>query len=258
MWARIRGRLLRVTLAVFVCAGFATAGVILDIAPEHLSGTRTSNVYGPTYSWNYSYDLLFQNQTLLAEVAIELVGDDPGTALRNQWEYGVESAWSNHFDILDGAYRYPILLDLAWVFFSPDETVTVHAGTGYMDMANWYTDHPSGWPDSYQGVLAAHEVGHMLGLYDEYYGGAIDPVTQFRATNALMADLGPVEARNYSAMLGWLEGASGRDLSLAPAHETPAQETPEPSSITLVAIAIVGLFVARGRSVITRRSPAAR
>ena len=109
-----------------------------------------------------------------------------------------------------------------------------------MDMLSWYTDHPSGWPNSYQGVLAAHEVGHMIGLYDEYYGGAIDPVTQFRATNALMADLGPVRGRYYSGMLGWLEGASGRDLTLA-----PAPEVPEPSSITLVAIGILGLFCAR-------------
>jgi hypothetical protein len=240
MWARVRASLLRITLVTLVCAECATAGAILDIARQHLSGTRTSNVYGPTYSWDYSYDLLFQGQTLLAQVDVELVGDDPGTALRNQWEYGVESTWSDHYDIVDGTYLYPIVLDLVWVTASPDETVAVHAGTGYMDMLNWYTDHPSGWPDAYQGVLAAHEVGHMIGLYDEYYGGAIDPVTQFRATGALMADLGPVQARYYSSMLGWLEGASGRDLALA-----PAPDVPEPSSITLAALGLLGLFVLR-------------
>jgi hypothetical protein len=138
----------------------------LDIAPQQLTGTRTSSVYGPTYSWNYSYDLSFQNDTLLAQVGVELVGADPGTALLNQWESGVESTWSNHYDVVDGTYLYPILFDLVWVGSSPDETVTVHAGTGYVDMLDWYTTNPSGYPNSYQGVLAAHEVGHMIGLYD--------------------------------------------------------------------------------------------
>jgi hypothetical protein len=243
MWARIRVSLLRLTLATLTWSVCAIAGPIFDIAPQHLSGTRTSNVYGYNYSWDYSYNLLFQNETLLARVDIELIGVDPGMALRNQWEFGVESAWSNHFEVVDDTYRYPILLDLVWVSASPDETVTVHAGTGYMDTLNWYTTDPSGWPNSYQGVLAAHEIGHMIGLYDEYYGGAVDPVTQFRATNALMADLGPVQERYYSGMLGWLVSASGRDLALA-----PAPEVPEPSSIALAAIGIFGLFVFRRRS----------
>jgi PEP-CTERM putative exosortase interaction domain len=224
----------------------------LDIAPQQLTGTRTSSVYGPTYSWNYSYHLSFQNDTLLAQVGVELVGADPGTALRNQWESGVESTWSNHYDVVDGTYLYPILLDLVWVGSSPDETVTVHAGTGGVDMLNWYTTNPSGYPNSYQGVLAAHEVGHMIGLYDEYYGGAVDPATQFQATNALMADLGPVQQRYYLGMLGWLEGASGRDLALVSAPEVPepsGSEVPEPSTIALAAIGLLALFVLRRKSV---------
>ena len=252
MWARIRESLLRVSLAALASAVCATAGPILDIAPQHLSGTLTSNVYGYNYAWNYSYNLLFQSDTLLARVNIELVGDDPGTALRNQWESGVESTWSNHYDIVDGTYLYPILLDLAWVGSSPDETVTVHTGTGDMDMLNWYTDHPSGWPNAYQGVLASHEVGHMIGLYDEYFGGAVNPVTQFRATNALMADLGPVQERYYLGMLTWLEGASGRDLALAPAPVGPEPspaDVPEPSSVALGVIGALSLFVLRRSSV---------
>ena len=133
MWARIRVQMFRVTLAALVCAECATAGPILDIAAQHLSGTRISGVYGPTYTWDYSYDLLFQNQTLLVQLGVELVGDDTGTALRNQWEYGVESTWSNHFDILDGAYRYPILLDLAWV----DSTVPMRLSPSTRELATW-------------------------------------------------------------------------------------------------------------------------
>jgi len=113
-----------------------------------------------------------------------------------------------------------------------------------MDMLNWYTDHPSGWPNSYEGVLAAHEIGHMLGLYDEYYGGAVDPTTLFYTTNTLMSDLGPVQERYYSDMLSWLELASGRsNLTLAPDNGL----VPEPASVTLVAIGILAVLANRRR-----------
>ena len=164
-----------------------------------------------------------------------MIGDDPGTALRNQWESGVESTWSNHYDIVDGTYLYPILLDLAWVGSSPDETVTVHTGTGDMDMLNWYTDHPSGWPNAYQGVLASHEVGHMIGLYDEYYGGAVNPSTFY-----IMADLGPVQARYHTRMVDWLEVTSGR-----PSLNLAADSAPEPAAATLIAIGILGVLASR-------------
>ena len=218
MLARIRGWLLVAVAAGLATVGRGVAGPIVFIAPAHLSGIRTSDTVFGDFAWPYSYSLSFSGNTLLAQVNIELTGYDPGTALRDQWESGVEYAWSDQYDVVDGPYLYPIVLDLMWVATAAlaDEIVTVYQGSGYMDMLNWYTSQPSGWPDSYQGVLAAHEVGHMIGLYDEYYGGAVDPSTFYTTTDALMADLGPVQAQNYTGMVDWLEAASGRpNLSLA-------------------------------------------
>ena len=82
-------------------------------------------------------------------------------------------------------------------------------------MLNWYTDRPGGWGNEYQDEIAAHEAGHMLGLYDEYNGGAVNPYTHLITTNSIMADLGPPRERHYQGMLEWLRTKSGRDLSLA-------------------------------------------
>jgi hypothetical protein len=124
-------------------------------------------------------------------------------------------------------------------------------------MTNWYTDSPSGWSNDYQDEIAAHEFGHMIGLYDEYSGGAVNP-DGFTTTGALMADLGPVHERYYEDILAWLEGASGRDLSLAPAPYPPYASDPPidgfrddmvpipaPGSIGLAVTGIVGLIRAR-------------
>ena len=239
MFARIRRWLLVAAVAGLVTAGRGVAGPIAFIAPAHLSGIQTSDTVFGNFSWPYSYTLSFSGNTLFAQVNIELTGYDPGAALRNQWESGVEYAWSRQFEVVDGTYLYPIVFDLMWVATSAlaDEIVTVHQGSGYMDMLNWYTSQPSGWPDSYEGVLAAHEVGHMIGLYDEYYGGAVNPSTLYTTSNALMADLGPVQARYYAGMVDWLEVSSGRpDLSLT------ADSVPEPAAMTLIAIGILGVL----------------
>ncbi|WP_130301105.1 MULTISPECIES: PEP-CTERM sorting domain-containing protein [unclassified Duganella] len=42
----------------------------------------------------------------------------------------------------------------------------MHEGTGRADMTNWYTGDSAS--------VKAHEVGHMMGLFDEYIGGAVD------------------------------------------------------------------------------------
>jgi hypothetical protein len=246
MFARRGGWLLILTLAGMVSTGRGLAAPITDIALAYQSGPRVSNpITGGHFLWDYVYGLSFTDSTLDVLVNIDLIGADPGAALRAQWETGVESAWSSRYDIVDGSYVYPILLNLAWVGTADiltTETVTVHQTTPcFVDMLNWCTDQPSGYANSFQGVLAAHEVGHMLGLYDEYYGGATNPAG-FTTTNALMSDLGPVQARYYLDMLAWLEGVSGRsNLALAP----DPGPVPEPASMTLIAIGTLGMLARR-------------
>lgn len=192
---------------------------IEDLSEETISDyIQSADVDGdgtPDFAWNSGYDISFESQTLHIEINIQLVGDDPGDALRQQWHDGIEDIWSDSYDVVDGLYTYPIEVAVNWVDSNPHHVVTVHSGQGRPNMLNWYTDRPGGWGDEYQDEIAAHEAGHMLGLYDEYAGGALDPDTQFTTTNSLMADLGPTRDWHYEQILEWLETGSGRDLSLA-------------------------------------------
>jgi len=169
----------------------------------------------PDYGWNSGYDISFVSQSLHVEINIQLTGADSGDALRQQWHDGIERIWSNAYDIVDGLYTYQIEVAVNWVTSNPHHAVAVHAGTGPVNMLNWYTDRPSGWTNDYQDEVAAHEAGHMLGIYDEYTGGALDPATLLVTTNSIMADLGPTRERHYQQIMQWLETRSGRDLSLA-------------------------------------------
>lgn len=123
--------------------------------------------------WHYQYAIGFRSsQELVAHIRVDLVGDAPvgpnGEDLTAIWEAGIESAWNGQFEIVDGINRYPIVVDVEWVDTDADYTVVVHSGSGGVNTNNFYTDNPSGHGFDCQGIIAAHEAGHWLGLYDEY------------------------------------------------------------------------------------------
>lgn len=190
------------------------------ISNYYQSADRDGDGY-PDFGWNSRYNIVFVDQTLQIELNIKLVGDDPGASIKQQWEEGIEGIWSNQYDIVDGYYRYPIVVELNWVDSNYHHEVTVHNTWGRDNMLNWYTNPFWGW--WYRDEIAAHEAGHMLGLYDEYLDdgvidendGALDPATLFTTTNSIMADLGPPRDWHYEQILEWLETGSDTDLSLA-------------------------------------------
>lgn len=225
--------------------------VVAPIAEEPVDGTLA---YYNDYP--YQYEVEFSDaQELVATIRVDLVGDPPigpnGEDMEMIWESGIESTWNGQYEIIDGPYRYPISVDVQWVNSDADYTVTVTSGSGGVNAEHFYTDNPSGWGFSYQGIVAAHEAGHWLGLYDEYnpmnnlrpaawplYDESGNMITDFwdlydgvkgepldnwvalssdADMNALMARNGEMEQRYYQALLDWLAGETGRDLSLAQA-----------------------------------------
>lgn len=193
-----------------------------EIISDYLLSADCNGDGEPDFGWSSGYDISFVNQVLHIEINIQLEGDDPGVALKQQWEDGIEGIWSNEYDIADGNFKYPIKLQVNWVDADPHHIVNVHSespGNGIYNMSNWYTE--IDWGAQYQDEIAAHEAGHMLGLYDEYNGGGLDPDTLFTTTNSLMADLGPTRNWHYEQILEWLEVRSGRDLSLVKSPLSP-------------------------------------
>lgn len=198
---------------------------IEDLAKETISDVlRSADCNGdgePDFEWSSGYDISFVNQVLHIEINIQLEGDDPGDALRQQWEDGIEGIWSNKYDIAEGNYKYPIKLQVNWENADPHHIVNVHSSgdSMFFNMNNWYIVCP--WGAQYHDETAAHEAGHMLGLYDEYNNGALDPDTLFTCTYSLMADFGPTRNWHYEQILEWLESRSGRDLSLVKSPLSP-------------------------------------
>ncbi|NES69112.1 MAG: hypothetical protein F6K24_29710, partial [Okeania sp. SIO2D1] len=184
---------------------------IANIPSRNVSGDRESGEFG----WEYQYNWDFIDREMRISLDIELIGDDPGNWV-NVWEEGIEGIWSNRYDIFDGYHTYPIVFDVEFIDRNADYTVTVHSESGRTNMTNWYLDRPAGWDNSYHDEIAAHEFGHMLGLYDEYEGGAVNPnISPNIFTNSLMADLGPTQPRHYQEILWLLQNETSRDLSLA-------------------------------------------
>jgi hypothetical protein len=188
-----------------------TRDPIANIFSQTVSGNLTSGDFG----WQYQYDWEFLDQEMMISLDIDLIGDDPGNWV-TIWEQGIEGIWSNRYNIIDGSHTYPIVFDVNFVDENADHFVTVHSENGRSNMTNWYLDRPGGWDNSYHDEIAAHEFGHMLGLYDEYKGGAVNPdISPNIFTNSIMADLGPAQARHYEDILWLLENEVSRDLSLA-------------------------------------------
>ncbi len=174
-----------------------------ELKQETLTGRKQSS---DKYSWPYGYDIALKNQTIQITVAINFVlAAGINMPFLNQvkqtWEAGIESTWSNRFAVtLPSGRQFSILVDA--IFRGPNfhHDIIVRPDKGGSDMLNWnITDTP---------FVAAHEFGHMLGVYDEYKGGALSPETNLVDTTSIMTSnpqKGLVYARHYLDILDWFK-----------------------------------------------------
>lgn len=230
----------------------ANAGLINDIATESVSYPTTS---GP-FSWQTSYDISFVDQNLLIDVDVFLTGVTPTDDLKGIWKSGIESIWGNTFDIFDGTYLYDTLFNVDWLTTSTgaDHTVEVHAGDGFIDLENWYTGSPSHWGYHNQDLVAAHEFGHMIGLYDEYATGALDPVTNLVRDDSIMgANLASPQTNHFDSFMDWLSlNSSNPNLLLVQDSGdhfySQSIAVPAPSTIAIFALSLIGLALRRTKN----------
>ncbi len=175
----------------------------VELKKETLTGRKQSS---DKYSWPYGYDIALKNQTIRIIVAINFI---PATGInipylnqvKQTWEAGIESTWSDRFAVtLPSGIQFPIIIDA--IFRGPKfhHDIIVRPGKDGSDTLNWnITDTP---------VVAAHEFGHILGVYDEYTGGAVSPETNRIDTTSIMTSnpqKGLVYARHYSDILEWFK-----------------------------------------------------
>lgn len=202
---------------------FSSAAHAISIPWEHQTGTRGSG----SSAWTYSYDIGLIDNILTIDVDVRLMIDamfppDPVSfpTLASRWQNGIESIWSTD------RFSIPIEFNVDWVTENYDYAVTVTNAAPRWSLLHWYTIGAGGWGDAYQEEVATHEYGHMIGLYDEYAGGILDPNTHFINTGGLMHTLnGPTLDYYYAPFLGW--------------YETKLGQIPEPSTLLLVSSALL-------------------
>ncbi len=185
------------TLLTLMIWGIAAKVFAFDISWETISGSRSSD----SFAWDYSYDIGYFNNTLMIDLDIKLEGAVVNALLLDKWENGIEEIWStNRFEV-------PISFNIDWVSSNYDQIVTIHGGdAAVFNMSNWNEVGANGWGEAFQEEIAAHEAGHMFGLWDEYSEGAVDPVTGLINTGGLMDTLnGSTLNPYYNEMLNWYD-----------------------------------------------------
>jgi hypothetical protein len=141
---------------------------------------------GNDKSWNAGFTLQADRDGVLISLDIRLIAQ-PGVsrqALEERklaWKSAIEAAWNNRFALaLPDGSTVPVTLDVNFRSVNAHHYVVVKKWRSQPDQHNWYLNMvPS---------IAAHEVGHMLGAYDEYRQGAIAPdLRQLPEQNNLMS-----------------------------------------------------------------------
>lgn len=182
------------------------------------------------FTWFANYDIQLDQSNLEINIQLEigLEGFNADQALIDTWEAGIESIWSNRYFIRrSDDVLFEVKVDAAFFDFetapiaqqlTANAKVTVHEGAGAVTLTDWFT-----LPLANQGRNAAHEIGHMFGLFDEYIGGAVDPndMTYWNVTDSIMG-LGVTETmheRHYQFILDWANcefSSAGFSFELAP------------------------------------------
>jgi hypothetical protein len=194
------------------------------------AATQVSNrISDPPYGWTSKYEVVFAATEIQLKVKVKL---DPQSGVSKQDVTNVGARASASFksfyddkfvftDTADGK-QFTLRCTAEFVDSGEHEVVKLHAGGDASTGGNrvkWYV----GWPD----MDYAHELGHHLGLKDEY----IDASAPSRATatspgvhtdNSLMGnyysegrDKAEIKTRHAQTIAGHAGGASGRSFTVS-------------------------------------------
>jgi hypothetical protein len=157
-------------LAILVLLAGTIANLAIGAEPD---ATRVQqSMSSGQISWMSAFDVEITRDEVVVSIGISLMV--PGVVnrplLENRmldWKDAIDAIWNNRFLVLVEQARIPVRFDIRFTHFKPHHRVVIHPGDWVANQHNWYIDTPA--------LIVAHEIGHMLGAYDEYNGGALSP-----------------------------------------------------------------------------------
>ncbi len=179
-------------------SGFSQQTIVAPMTAEH------------NHSWNAAFDVQANHEQVLVDLKIKLIAASGVesvslNAQKQHWLKGIEQKWNNRFALqVSENLILPIQFNTRFTPVQPHHEVLVRAGVANPDQHNWYIDTP---PE-----VIAHEIGHMLGAYDEYPKGALSPVSRLIDNNSLMGtnmQYGLASARHLHLLLDHLKTITG-------------------------------------------------
>ena len=193
----------------------------------------TSKWYVETYDVESKYQLERTRTELRVRVRIKFTGITPTAAHLKLWRDGIDAVWKDAFHVenADGK-KLPIVFDPVFNAGNPHHTiklvppvedkVTGHLVKGRADAGKWYAGpNANSVPpeDTTNGLSAAHEFGHLVGLTDEYQlakadyerivgpaPAAVEPPGGFTSHTIMGDKTGGAELRHMTEFVNWLNG----------------------------------------------------
>lgn len=125
------------------------------------------------YGWTARFDVSFADQACLVTIRLHLdpqegVTAEDVAAVQQQTATAFQSFFDNRFQLRDRASgtSWPLRVRLVFTDRDPHLKVRLRKGAGRDDVLNWFVKS--------EPIVRAHELGHQLGLKDEYIDGAAE------------------------------------------------------------------------------------
>ncbi len=252
-----------------LCRGLGPVLVLMIVnaatAATYNTGTERINrtQSGSGFSWDVHYLRGFDGMSVYKDVQIDFDFSLSAyttvtlqTQYRNDTKAGIESMFNNKFGVkdMDTGQVFPFKVEVTYDG-PPDQTVHImtHPGSSINDsnynMTHWIADQTDDI------VSRAHEFGHMIGLWDEYSGGALNPNDPIISANGLMGSgtlNGGINVqmypRYYNQFADYVTG-------LNPDPTWVVVYVPEPSSFVLLIVFGPGILALARRRKMDSRTP---